>query len=164
MPKKAVSTKENNSVLSASKRKAIIAELIQAGLISSQGDVVTELKKRGVLLTQATASRDLQELGALKGKSGSGAIRYALPNSTQSAMSSGLITSVTSSGNTVVIKTPTAAAQLLAAAIDSAVANQELAGAIGTIAGDDTVLVIAATANGGAALAKNIQTNFGKGI
>ncbi len=164
MPKKAISMKDNTSVLSASKRKAIIAELIQAGLISSQGDVVTELKKRGVVLTQATASRDLQELGALKGKSGSGAIRYALPNSNQSAMSSELIISVASSGNTVVIKTPTAAAQLLASAIDNAVANKELAGAIGTIAGDDTVLVIAATANGGATLAKKIQTNFGKGI
>jgi transcriptional regulator of arginine metabolism len=150
--------------LSAGERKKLIAELISQGLIASQGDVVSELKSRGVAVTQATASRDLQDLGALKGKGEAGKSRYALPASNSSSRSLGghLITSVAASANIVVVKTPTAAAQFLAAAIDEAVANKELKEAIGTIAGDDTVLVIAATAQGGSALAKTIQSTFGK--
>ena len=157
MPKKTFTI----AVLSGSERKALVAELIQAGRIASQGDVVAELRKQGVRVTQATASRDLQELRAFKAKDEQGLVRYALPGRSDASINSRFIVSVASSGNTVVVRTPTAAAQLLASAIDSAVANKELTGAIGTIAGDDTVLVIAATANGGAALAKKIESNFG---
>jgi transcriptional regulator of arginine metabolism len=153
---------ESKKVISAQQRKVLIAELIALGLIASQGDAVIELKKRGVTVTQATASRDLQELGALKGKGASGEIRYELPAGSSNGLGAQLLLSVTASGNIVVVRTPTAAAQLLASAIDAAVARKELTSAIGTIAGDDTVLVISATATGGAALAKKMQSMFGK--
>ena len=71
--------------------------------------------------------------------------------------------SVVSSANTVVIRTPPAAAQFIASTLDAAISAQQLPTAIGTIAGDDTVLVIAKTSNGGAALAKKILIMFGKG-
>jgi transcriptional regulator of arginine metabolism len=68
-----------------------------------------------------------------------------------------LILSVTASGNLAVVRTPPGGAQLLASAIDRNSLNGSLKSAIGTIAGDDTVLVVSKTANGGAELAKSIS-------
>ena len=85
-----------------------------------------------------------------------------LPTNSPASTSQGLLLSVIASGNTVVIKTPPAAAQFVASSLDSAMGSSQLSGAIGTIAGDDTVLVIASTANGGSALGKKISTLFGK--
>ncbi len=147
----------------AEKRKQLIASLIQAGKIHSQADLVRELKAQGLEVTQATASRDLQELGAMRSKSANGQMRYVLDASSQRTSSATLIVSIASSANTVVVRTPPAAAQFLASTLDAAIVAEELPQAIGTIAGDDTVLVIAATANGGAELAQNIELMFGKG-
>jgi len=147
----------------AEKRKQLIASLIQAGKIHSQADLVRELKAQGLEVTQATASRDLQELGAMRSKSANGQMRYVLDASSQRPASATLIVSIASSANTVVVRTPPAAAQFLASTLDAAIVAEELPQAIGTIAGDDTVLVIAATANGGAELAQNIELMFGKG-
>ena len=144
-------------------RKRLIATLIQAGKIHSQADVVKELKAKGLTVTQATASRDLQELGAMRGKGDDGASRYVLDGTTTLTPNSQFIVSITSSGNTVVIKTPPAAAQFVASTLDLAMSAGELMTAIGTVAGDDTVLVIASTANGGPALAKKISIMLGKG-
>jgi transcriptional regulator of arginine metabolism len=74
-----------------------------------------------------------------------------------------LILSVTASGNLAVVRTPPGGAQLLASAIDRNSLNGSLKTAIGTIAGDDTVLVVSKTANGGAELAKSISV-FATGI
>ena len=147
----------------AEKRKQLIASLIQAGKIHSQADLVRELKAQGLEVTQATASRDLQELGAMRSKSANGQMRYVLDARSQRPSSATLIVSIASSANTVVVRTPPAAAQFLASTLDAAIVAEELPQAIGTIAGDDTVLVIAATANGGAELAQNIELMFGKG-
>ena len=85
---------------------------------------------------------------------------YALtdsqPISTKSSFPSELVLTATPSGNLVVIKTPIAAAQMLASAIDGLSQAGKLASAIGTVAGDDTVIVVADTATGGNALAKKI--------
>jgi transcriptional regulator of arginine metabolism len=85
---------------------------------------------------------------------------YALtdsqPISTKSSFPSELVLSATPSGNLVVIRTPIAAAQMLASAIDGLSQSGKLSSAIGTVAGDDTVIVVADTATGGAALAKKI--------
>ncbi len=145
------------------KRRAIAAALIRAGKIHSQADLVRELKSRGVEVTQATASRDLQELGAMRSKASSGEARYILDGGGDRPANANLVLSVASSGNTVVLRTPPAAAQFVASRVDAAMGAQELPQAIGTIAGDDTVLVIAASANGGAQLAKRIESIFGKG-
>ena len=144
------------------KRKRIIHDLVSAGKIHSQADLVRELKAKGLEVTQATASRDLQELGAMRSTSRNGEVRYILGSTAQST-SGDLILSIASSANTVVLRTPPAAAAFVASTLDAAIIAKELPMAIGTIAGDDTVLVIASTATGGSALAKKIATMFGKG-
>jgi len=143
-------------------RKQLIATLVKAGKIHSQADLVRELAVRGLAVTQATASRDLQELGAIRYKGSNGELRYFLEHQTGGSFESKLILSIASSANTVVLRTPPAAAQFVASALDAAMVANELPLAIGTIAGDDTVLVIAATANGGSRLAKSIGAIFGR--
>lgn len=144
------------------KRKQIVAALIRAGKIHSQADLVRELKARGLDVTQATACRDLQELGAMRSKSTNGEMRYILNVAVGPVSGGNLILSIASSANTVVLRTPPAAAQFVASTLDAAILAQELPSAIGTIAGDDTVLVIAATAAGGAPLARRLAIMFGK--
>ena len=145
------------------KRKRIIHDLVSAGKVHSQADLVRELKAKGLEVTQATASRDLQELGAMRSTSRDGEVRYILGSTTQASSPGDLILSIASSANTVVLRTPPAAAAIVASTLDAAIVARELSTAIGTIAGDDTVLVISSTATGGSALAKKIASMFGKG-
>ena len=145
------------------KRKQLEVALIKAGKIHSQSDLVRELKAEGLDVTQSTASRDLQELGAMRTKGNDGIMKYVLDGASQLPNGSHLILSVASSANTVVLRTPPAAAQFVASTLDAAIVAQELPLAIGTIAGDDTVLVIAASATGGEELAKSIESMFGRG-
>ena len=130
---------------SATARRSMVIKLVDDGLIHSQNDLVRELGKLGFTVTQATASRDLEELGAVRGKDNSGIFRYqfvATPESNKSKGLADLISSIDSSGNLAVIKTPPGAAQLLAGNLDRASKSGRLHSAIGTIAGDDTVLVV----------------------
>ena len=147
---------------STHERKQLIMQLIKDGKIHSQADVVRELAMKGMVVTQATASRDLQELGAMRSKNQNGESRYILGEAEKSRPDGNLVLSVVSSGNTVVLRTPPAAAQFIASTLDEAIINKELMTAIGTVAGDDTVLVIAASADGGSNLAKEISIMFGK--
>jgi transcriptional regulator of arginine metabolism len=145
---------------SATARRSLVIKLVDDALIHSQSDLVRELGKLGYVVTQATASRDLEELGAVRGKDNSGIFRYQFVSAPQSSKSRGvseLIASVDSSGNLAVVKTPAGAAQLIAGNLDRAMKSGKLNSAIGTIAGDDTVLVVAKSASGGAALAKEIS-------
>jgi transcriptional regulator of arginine metabolism len=139
-------------VNSAAARRAKVISLVESGLIHSQSDLVKELKKSGYKVTQATASRDLEEIGAVRGSNG-----YQLANSSDDSMSrvlstGNLILSVEDSGNLAVVRTPPGGAQLLASNLDHA----KLKSIIGTIAGDDTVLVVSRKSNGGAELAKEL--------
>ena len=139
------------------RRSAAIA-LIKAGKISSQSDLVKELKKAGFSVTQATASRDLEEIGAVRGRNG-----YTLAESDSDSMARSmplpgdLILSVEASGNLAVIRTPPGGAQFLASALD----HSGISSIIGTIAGDDTVLVVSRKASGGGELAKELLTYRG---
>ena len=148
---------------SASARRARVVSLVEAGLVHSQSDLVSLLDGAGFEVTQATASRDLEEIGALRGRGRNGAAVYQLPVSESDSLSrvislpSELILSVESSGNLAVVSTPPGGAQLLASALDRASHEGELAAVIGTIAGDDTVLVISRKSDGGAALAKELR-------
>ena len=148
---------------SASARRAKVITLVQAGLVHSQFDLVTLLNRAGFDVTQATASRDLEDIGALRGRSRDGATVYQLPTdeaqilSRVIALPSELILSVESSGNLAVIRTPPGGAQLLASALDGARSHGDLDSVIGTIAGDDTVLLISKKVAGGAALAKHLR-------
>jgi len=145
---------------SANARKALVSKLIGTGKIASQGDLIKALKKQGIVVTQGTTSRDLEDIGAIRVRNSEGEMVYALtdaqPISTKSSFPSELVLTATPSGNLVVIRTPIAAAQMLASAIDGLSQSGKLASAIGTVAGDDTVIVVADTATGGSALAKKI--------
>ena len=150
----------NSNSVSARRAKAIA--LIKAGVIHSQSDLVRLLKRAGFDVTQATASRDLEELGAVRSRSGSGEPLYQLGTTADGSIArsmplpSDLILSVESSGNLAVVRTPPGGAQFLASSLD----NSGLSNIIGTIAGDDTVLVVSKKSNGGAELAKELL-NFG---
>ena len=144
----------------ANSRKSAVAKLIGSGKIASQSDLVKALKRQGFVVTQGTASRDLEDIGAIRVRNSTGEMVYALtdvqPISNKSTFPSELVLTATPSGNLVVIRTPIAAAQMLASAIDGLSQSGKLASAIGTVAGDDTVIVVADTATGGSALAKKI--------
>ncbi len=143
---------------SVTARRAQAIALIKAGLIHSQSDLVTQLKKAGFAVTQATASRDLEEIGAVRGRSASGESIYKISKSDDESISrtmpvpSDLIISVEASGNLAVVRTPPGGAQLLASSLD----HSGISEIIGTIAGDDTVLVVSRKATGGAQLAKEL--------
>jgi transcriptional regulator of arginine metabolism len=152
------------TIQNATARRSLVIKLVNDALIHSQGDLVRELGKSGYVVTQATASRDLEELGAVRGKDNFGVFRYQFVSAPQNSKSRGLaelITSVDFSGNLAVVQTPPGAAQLLAGNIDRAMKSGKLNSAIGTIAGDDTVLVVAKSASGGSGLIREITKYFG---
>ena len=146
----------NTQSVSARRAKAIA--LIQSGKVHSQNDLVVLLKKSGYEVTQATASRDLEEIGAVRSRNSSGESTYEISESSDGAIArstplpSKLILSVDSSANLAVIHTPPGAAQFLASSLDHA----NLTGVIGTIAGDDTIILVSKKPTGGAHLAKEL--------
>ena len=152
----------NSTSVSARRAKAIA--LIKAGVVHSQSDLVKLLKKAGFAVTQATASRDLEEVGAVRSRNAEGELIYQIGTTSDGAISksmplpSDLILSVEPSGNLAVVRTPPGGAQFLASALD----NSGIASSIGTSAVDDTVLVVSKKSNGGAELAKELL-NFGTG-
>jgi transcriptional regulator of arginine metabolism len=142
-------------------RQALILDLLGAHEVKSQTDLAELLGERGLHVTQATLSRDLDELGAVKVRGASGALVYAVSTEVSRTQGAGesaaavqrlarlcaeLLVSAEASANLVVLRTPPGAAQFLASAIDRA----EVPDVLGTIAGDDTVLVIARPADGSA--------------
>ncbi len=146
----------NSQNVSARRAKAI--SLIQSGLIHSQTDLVAHLKKSGFRVTQTTASRDLEEIGAVRGRDNHGDSLYQIRESFDDALSrvnsvpSKLILSVDHSANLAVVHTPPGAAQFVASSLDHA----NLTGVIGTLAGDDTIILVSKKATGGAQLAKEL--------
>ncbi len=144
-------------------RQARIVELVAQRAIRSQSELAKTLAVEGIEVTQATLSRDLDELGAVKlrGADG-GAPIYVIPEdgSPVRGMQGGtsrltrllaeLLVSADGSANLTVLRTPPGAAQFLASAIDRAALHD----IVGTIAGDDTILVIARDPAGGDDLAQ----------
>ena len=127
------------------RRLRILAELIRSGAFVSQEELTEKLKELGFAVTQATVSRDLEQLGAVKLKRG-GVLSYALPDQLGGAdWSAGrlerilreFVVSVEAAGQLIVIRTPPGSAHLVASAIDHA-ALPEIAG---TVSGDDTMFV-----------------------
>src|SRR3954447_25979894 len=135
--------------LTKNARHSRVAALLAARSVRSQQELGMLLAAQGVHVTQATLSRDLGELGAYKVRTGDGNLVYALPESAERTGRSGgvaglarrleeLLLSSEAAGGNVVLRTPPGGAHLLASSIDAA----ELAEVAGTIAGDDTVLLI----------------------
>lgn len=151
----------SESILTKPARHSRIVDLLTSRPVRSQGELADLLAADGYQVTQATLSRDLLELGAVKMRSGQGDPVYAVPAAGDRApqmprtadhayarmarLCVELLISAESSGNLVVLRTPPGGAQLLAASIDQA----HLAEVLGTIAGDDTVVVITRDPHGG---------------
>jgi transcriptional regulator of arginine metabolism len=133
-------------------RQARIIELVTHRAVHSQTELAALLAGDGIEVTQATLSRDLDELGAVKlrGVTG-GAPVYVIPEdgSPVRGVAAGtarltralseLLVSADSSSNLVVLRTPPGAAHFLASALDRAALRE----VVGTLAGDDTILVVA---------------------
>ena len=113
-----------------------IKEIIRSRHVRTQRDLVDELKQRGFICTQATVSRDITDMGLRKLPEG---IYMLAEDMHLQRMVSDLVERVTVTGNLVVINTFAGAAQGVAAALDAA----DLPSILGSIAGDDTILVIA---------------------
>lgn len=147
-------------------RQQLIVELLGTHDVRSQTELVELLRERGVTATASTVSRDLDELDAVRVRQADGSLVYAVPGeggdrtpraATDSAAAQSrlqrllreLLVSAESSANIVVLRTPPGAAQFLASAID----HVQMTEAIGTIAGDDTVMLVSRDPDGGEALA-----------
>ncbi|MCL2595465.1 MAG: arginine repressor [Promicromonosporaceae bacterium] len=157
---------EKTAPITKAARQARIVELLWTTAIHSQTELAAILADEGLQVTQATLSRDLIELRAEKVRTDSGILVYAVPGEggdrSVLADQSGefvtaklarhcadLLVSAESSANLVVLRTPPGAASFLASAID----RSSFPGVLGTIAGDDTILVISRDSNGGSELA-----------
>src|SRR3954454_19786386 len=137
--------------LTKNARHSRVAALLTGRPVRSQQELGMLLAAQGVHVTQATLSRDLGELGAYKVRTSDGGLVYALPAGVDRGLRSGgigaaqlarrleeLLLSAEAVAGNVVLRTPPGGAHLLASSIDAA----ELAEVAGTIAGDDTVLLI----------------------
>jgi transcriptional regulator of arginine metabolism len=150
-------------------RQQRIAELLGDHAVRSQAELAALLALEGLHVTQGTLSRDLVELDAVRVRDARGVLVYAVPGeggdrtprpagesanaaSRLARLCAELLVSAESSANLVVLKTPPGAAQFLASALNKA----QLATSLGTIAGDDTVVIISRDPQGGAALARNL--------
>ncbi|MEN3541112.1 arginine repressor [Microbispora sp. ZYX-F-249] len=160
--------------LTKAARHARIVELLTRHKVRSQPELAKLLAEQGVEVTQATLSRDLDELGALKLRADDGTLVYALPgegggriplyrtgatnglpenpDARLRRIAEELLVSAEASANLVILRTPPGAAQFLASAIDHAGWESIL----GTVAGDDTILVISRDPTGGQGLAESL--------
>lgn len=146
-------------------RRQRILELITSGAIRSQVELTDLLIAEGFLVTQATVSRDLEDLGATKVRDTGGSLTYAIsqntppgedPISRVARMAQDLLVSAEASGNLVVVRTPPGGSQLLASALDRAISAGVMPELLGTVAGDDTVLMITRAIDGGESAASHI--------
>ncbi|MFU0663475.1 arginine repressor [Gardnerella vaginalis] len=161
-PKKDAEGKKGNEVVVKQQRPTTKAARINAieqallsEVITSQSQLAEVLALHGFKVTQATLSRDLDEMNAVKIRLTDGRIAYVLGDGTgnRHAMDtvridqqvartlSGLVTEVGHANNIVVIHTPSGAAQYVASVID----RQPLKGILGSVAGDDTVIMVCAS-------------------
>jgi transcriptional regulator of arginine metabolism len=160
------------SPMTKAARHARIAGILASIPVHSQDELAAALARAGVQVTQGTLSRDLEELGAVRLRGGDGALVYVLPQSADmpggnpalepggtpeahgrlARIAAELLTSAEASANLVVLRTPAGAAQFFASALDHA----NWPSVLGTVAGDDTVLVITKDPAGGAGVAAQL--------
>ncbi|HEX3706005.1 MAG TPA: arginine repressor [Mycobacteriales bacterium] len=165
--------RETSSPHTKTARQSRVAAVLAANPVRSQSELARLLAADGLVVTQATLSRDLEEMGAAKVRHPSGGTIYALGDEAPgpilralteategrvSRLAAELLVSVEASANLVVARTPPGGANLLASAIDRA----GMPDVLGTIAGDDTVLLIARDPRGGAKLADRLRRMAGE--
>jgi transcriptional regulator of arginine metabolism len=140
-------------------RRRLIRQMLDTSAISSQEELRQGLASGGFAVTQATVSRDLDAVGAVRVRT-EGAFVYQVSarvaNVEQVALFQAVdefASSVTTSGNLVVLHVPPGAAQFVASRIDAAAID----GVAGTIAGDDTILIVAAEGVGAHTISQRVQ-------
>lgn len=147
-------------------RQQIISRLIAQENIANQPQLQELLREQGIEATQATISRDLEELGAIKIRVAGGDTVYAIaeyapariaPSDQLRRVMAEWVAEVSSSGNLVVVRTPPGCAHVVASALD----RSGLVGLLGTVAGDDTILCIATEDMSGAGLAEQLRSLSG---
>ncbi len=152
--------------MSKHQRQHRISRMLANQVVTSQEQLVRLLADDGVESTQATVSRDLDDLGAVKVRVSGGESVYAIPeypadrvvpvDQLRRVMGEWVV-EVESSGNLVVLRTPPGSAHVVASALD----RTGIEGSIGTVAGDDTLMVVAAEGTTGENLAVTLRNLAG---
>ena len=167
-------TSAAHSPLTKNARQQRIVELLESTPVRSQTELADLLASAGVSVTQATLSRDLLDLDAVKVRTSSGALVYAVPaeggdrtpvaprdsaaaESRLARLATDLLVSAEASGNLVVLRTPPGSAHVVASAIDRA----GLPNVLGTVAGDDTLILVCSEGVGGASVAGELASLAG---
>lgn len=149
------------------RRREEILRIVRESAVHSQDELLAALRRHGFAVTQATVSRDLRELGLVKTQGGyvepdalassMGQVAAFVPRETREhrleQLVSEYVVSAEAAGNMVVIKTPVAAAQPVASAIDST----PIEGILGTIGGDDTIFIAFRTPAAAASFARRVH-------
>lgn len=151
---------------SKAQRQQTILRIITEHDVVVQSQLLVLLKKAGIVATQATVSRDLEELGAIKVRTSQGETVYAIPEFEPDRLSppeqlrrvlAQWVADVQVSEPLVVVRTPPGCAHVVASALD----RSRLHGLVGTVAGDDTMFCLASADYGAKNLAKDIATLAG---
>jgi transcriptional regulator of arginine metabolism len=159
-------SRAERETMSKTSRQHVIIRLLAEEPVVSQAQLVELLADHDIDATQTTVSRDLDELGAIKVRVPGGDLVYALPEhpNEQVAQPDHLrrvlgdwVAEVTHSHNLVIIRTPPGSAHVVASALD----RSGMDGVLGTVAGDDSILVVATEETTGAELAEAIRTLAG---
>ncbi len=152
--------------MTKTQRQAKITELLEKSVISTAAQLVGLLQTDGWAVTQATVTRDLQELGSIKIRDEHGSRRIVLAGTPKVApapvdhlrrMMGEWVISVECSQNLVVVRTPPGCAHVVASALD----RSALSGVLGSIAGDDTVLIVASDAVGAKPVLQQLRAMAG---
>jgi transcriptional regulator of arginine metabolism len=146
-------------------RQKLVASLVQRMRLATQQDLIAALESAGCKVTQATVSRDIRELGLEKERDALGGLRYAVPNrerrvdprETLNSLLAQFGRSATPSENVVVVQSEIGSAPAIARALDR-MAHPLV---VGTLAGDDTCLVIAHDAKRAKTLASELSRALG---
>jgi transcriptional regulator of arginine metabolism len=152
--------------LAKPQRQHRLARILEQHAVTSQAQAVELLSAEGVVATQATVSRDLEELGAVKVRVPGGEMAYAIPEHAKDRVApldhlrrvlGEWLVEVSHSANIVVLRTPPGSAHVVGSAIDRA----GLPDVLGTVAGDDTLLVVVSERAGGKKVATRLSALAG---
>ena len=150
------------ATLGKPQRQHRILRILEDQPVSSQAQLVQLLEADGIVATQATVSRDLEDIGAVKVRIPGGTMAYAIPDYTRGErvatddhlrrVLGEFVVEVAHSANIVVLRTPPGSAHVVASALDRAAPSDIL----GTVAGDDTIFVVVNEQAGGAQVAADL--------
>lgn len=140
-----------------------ILEIIEKYEVDTQGALIDLLAKEGYYVTQTTASRDIRELRLVKGLTGKGTYKYVLPEIKKEGNASALNSAITDSvvavdfaGNMLVIRTTSGMANAIAVCVD----QMALDGILGSVAGDDTIMMVVRDVQTAQSLASELRRAF----